>query len=69
MNDMKLSYFTNDESFPLFVQFGAHDVPLFVHGHEVQEKITGHFFFYFWQVSFLEVLLHRLLQEFLLCPG
>ena len=27
MNDMKLSYFTNDESFPLFVQFGAHDVP------------------------------------------
>lgn len=34
MNDMKLSYFTNDESFPLFVQFGAHDVPLFVHGHE-----------------------------------
>lgn len=34
MNDMKLSYFTNDESFPLFVQFGGHDVPLFVHGHE-----------------------------------
>lgn len=28
MNDMKLSYFTNDESFPLFVQFGGHDVPL-----------------------------------------
>ena len=34
MNDMKLSYFTNDESFPLFVQFGEHDVPLFIHGHE-----------------------------------
>lgn len=34
MNDMKLSYFTNDESFPLFVQFGGHDTPLFVHGHE-----------------------------------
>lgn len=34
MENMKLSYFTNDESFPLFVQFGVHDVPLFVHGHE-----------------------------------
>lgn len=34
MENMKLSYFTNDESFPLFVQFGGHDVPLFVHGHE-----------------------------------
>lgn len=34
MNNMKLSYFTNDESFPLFVQFGEHDIPLFNHGHE-----------------------------------
>lgn len=31
---MKLSYFTNDESFPLFIQYGGHDVPLFIHGHE-----------------------------------
>lgn len=31
---MKLSFFTNDESFPLFIQFGRHDIPLFVHGHE-----------------------------------
>lgn len=34
VQNMKLSYFTNDEAFPLFVQFGEHDVPLFVHGHE-----------------------------------
>lgn len=34
MNNMKLRYFTNDESFPLFVQFGEHDIPLFNHGHE-----------------------------------
>lgn len=34
MKDMKLSYFTNDESFPLFVQFGGHDEDMFLHGHE-----------------------------------
>ncbi len=34
MQEMKLSYFTNDDSFPLFIQFGRHDIPLFVHGHE-----------------------------------
>ena len=34
MRDMKLSFFTNDESFPLFIQFGGHDSPLFMHGHE-----------------------------------
>lgn len=34
MQNMKLSFFTNDESFPLFIQFGRHDIPLFVHGHE-----------------------------------
>lgn len=34
MQNMKLSYFTNDDSFPLFIQFGRHDIPLFVHGHE-----------------------------------
>lgn len=34
MYNMKLGFFTNDESLPLFVQYGAHDEPLFVHGHE-----------------------------------
>ncbi len=34
MQEMKLSYFTNDDSFPLFIQFGRHDIPLFAHGHE-----------------------------------
>ena len=34
MQNMKLSFFTNDESFPLFIQFGRHDIPLFVHGHD-----------------------------------
>ena len=34
MKDMKLSFFTNDESFPLFVQFGGHDDEMFLHGHE-----------------------------------
>lgn len=34
MEQMKLSYFTNDESFPLFIQFGRHDIPLYMHGHE-----------------------------------
>lgn len=34
MKDMKLSFFTNDESFPLFVQFGGHDEDMFLHGHE-----------------------------------
>lgn len=34
MQNMKLSYFTNDDSFPLFIQFGRHDIPLFVHGHD-----------------------------------
>lgn len=34
MQEMKLIYFTKDESFPLFIQFGRHEIPLFVHGHE-----------------------------------
>lgn len=33
MNDMLLNYFTNDESFPFFIQFGGHDEPLELHGH------------------------------------
>jgi AraC-like DNA-binding protein len=31
---MKLSYFTNDESFPLFIQYGYHDEGLFIHTHK-----------------------------------
>lgn len=34
MYSMKLDFFTNDESFPLFIQFGGHDVEMFQHGHE-----------------------------------
>ena len=33
MYDMKLSFFTNDESFPFFIQYGGHDEGLSVHGH------------------------------------
>ena len=41
MPEMKLSYFTNDESFPLFIQFGRHDIPLYVHGHaDFYELVT-----------------------------
>lgn len=31
---MELSYFTNDESFPLFIQYGYHNEDLFVHKHK-----------------------------------
>jgi AraC-like DNA-binding protein len=34
MNEMKLGYFTNDESFPLFIQYGKHDGDLFIHTHK-----------------------------------
>ncbi|MGN1340787.1 MAG: helix-turn-helix domain-containing protein [Oscillospiraceae bacterium] len=34
MNYMKLNYFTNDESFPLFIQFGGHNEDMFLHAHE-----------------------------------
>ncbi|MBQ7834680.1 MAG: AraC family transcriptional regulator [Ruminiclostridium sp.] len=33
-DNMKLCYFTNDESFPFFIQYGCHDEEMFVHGHE-----------------------------------
>lgn len=32
--DYVLSEFTNDESFPFFIQYGGHDTVLSVHGHE-----------------------------------
>ena len=30
---MKLSYFTNDDSFPFFIQYGTHEENLFIHTH------------------------------------
>ncbi len=32
--DMKLSFFTKDESFPFYIQYGNHDEEMFIHGHE-----------------------------------
>lgn len=34
MNNMWLSYFTKDESFPFYIAYGNHDEDMFVHGHE-----------------------------------
>lgn len=34
MTKMKLNYFTNDDSFPFFIQYGRHDEDLFIHSHE-----------------------------------
>lgn len=31
---MKLSYFTNDGSFPFFIQYGCHRENMYIHGHE-----------------------------------
>ena len=33
-NNMRLDYFTNDEGFPFFIQYGKHDDYMFMHGHE-----------------------------------
>ncbi len=33
MEDMWLHYFTNDDSFPFFIQYGGHEVDMFMHGH------------------------------------
>ncbi len=33
-DNMKLCYFTNDDSFPFFIQYGCHDEEMFLHGHE-----------------------------------
>lgn len=32
--EMKLSYFTEDEGFPLFIQYGQHDEELYMHTHK-----------------------------------
>lgn len=34
MPQMKLSYFTDDDSFPFFIQYGRHDEDLYIHSHE-----------------------------------
>ncbi len=34
MNSMKLYYFTNNESFPFFIQHGQHQQDFFLHDHE-----------------------------------
>ena len=33
MEDMWLHYFTNDDSFPFFIQYGIHEDTMFMHGH------------------------------------
>ena len=33
-DNMKLNYFTDDDSFPFYIQYGCHDDEMFVHGHE-----------------------------------
>lgn len=33
MNTMYLNYFTNDDSFPFFIQYGYHDEDVFMHCH------------------------------------
>ena len=33
MEDMWLRYFTDDESFPFFIQYGGHEEKMFIHGH------------------------------------
>lgn len=32
--NMRLDFFTNDESFPFYIQYGNHDENMFIHGHE-----------------------------------
>ena len=34
MNNMWLNYFTQDDSFPFFIEYGGHDDEMFMHGHE-----------------------------------
>lgn len=34
MIQMKLNYFTKDDSFPFFIQYGRHEEDLFIHTHE-----------------------------------
>jgi AraC-like DNA-binding protein len=34
MFEMKLNFFTNDEKFPFFIQYGTHDENLYIHTHK-----------------------------------
>ena len=34
MINMLLSYFTQDDSFPFYIEFGGHDDNMYIHGHE-----------------------------------
>lgn len=34
MNNMWLNYFTQDDSFPFFIDYGGHESSMFMHGHE-----------------------------------
>ncbi len=40
MEDMWLHYFTNDDSFPFFIQYGAHEDTMFMHGHADFSELT-----------------------------
>ncbi|MBO5377560.1 MAG: AraC family transcriptional regulator [Ruminiclostridium sp.] len=33
-NDMRLDFFTTDENFPFYIQYGNHEQEMFIHGHE-----------------------------------
>ncbi len=37
---MPLEAFTSDESFPFFIQFGGHNEPLFLHGHDDYSELV-----------------------------
>jgi len=34
LNNMWLKYFTQDDSFPFYIEYGGHDDKMFIHGHE-----------------------------------
>ncbi len=37
---MPLEAFTQDESFPFFIQYGKHETPLFLHGHDAYSELV-----------------------------
>ena len=40
MFQMKLNFFTDDETFPFFIQYGAHNENLFLHSHENFQELV-----------------------------
>ncbi len=40
MDNMKLAYFTEDDAFPFFIQYGSHEKRLHLHGHEDFFELT-----------------------------